>query len=561
MLAIQSMGGNAFAQSMLQGGVGEALVDCFGPAVAGVEIHGGEDAPNDDIGALGSAEGHRVSLSSDVDPAQGDRQSLEVLGHEVAHAMARGGAGETELDQPGDPGEARADATGAKFAAYVAGGMRGPAPRLQAATGGRARVHRSESAEHKDAVDGTLRRLSGSRDESLNQLGAGAKELLDPSKKIKVGSGEGVMLTPGEITAMMGDFYGAFDENGDFNPGASFHQLMNASKTELEALQKLIKDEGEGHTIVTGQWEDALKEREGKSFDYTDPKTGETKTFDQLGYLDLAARNNSHFSAETMEGTDNNMGVYSMFHEMALEEAQKLNDLQYVLSPEAYQEQLNKLRALESCGMHYLTDRHASGHSFEKAGVMDASGYNERGSAAWDWPGLAFGLDTYRGWGTTANLFVKTVHDEWNEGGLDVQNAQGDAWRAYGDGHWDDPKNDENRLRTAESVGTSWAELGAVLNGAVSKETVEQEGYGAKDTVPAWDPQNQVAAEERAEERTFAGVAPEVGWGQFAPWAGKQVDTYVVEPYNDMMNAGGQYLKDLERAMLYEFYGGVPYGY
>jgi hypothetical protein len=93
MLAIQSMGGNAFAQSMLQGGVGEALVDCFGPAVAGVEIHGGEDAPNDDIGALGSAEGHRVSLSSDVDPAQGDRQSLEVLGHEVAHAMAPGRGG------------------------------------------------------------------------------------------------------------------------------------------------------------------------------------------------------------------------------------------------------------------------------------------------------------------------------------------------------------------------------------------------------------------------------------------------------------------------------------
>ena len=77
MLAMQSMGGNAFAQSMLQTGVGDALVDCFGPAVAGVEIHGGEDAPNDDIGALGSAEGHRVSLSSDLDPAQGDRQSLQ----------------------------------------------------------------------------------------------------------------------------------------------------------------------------------------------------------------------------------------------------------------------------------------------------------------------------------------------------------------------------------------------------------------------------------------------------------------------------------------------------
>jgi hypothetical protein len=147
MLAMQSMGGNAFAQSMLQTGVGDALVDCFGPAVAGVEIHGGEDAPNDDIGALGSAEGHRVSLSSDLDPAQGDRQSLEVLGHEVAHAMAGGGSGENELDQPGDPGEARADAAGARFAAYVAGGMRGPAPRLQAATGGRAQVHRFKTEE------------------------------------------------------------------------------------------------------------------------------------------------------------------------------------------------------------------------------------------------------------------------------------------------------------------------------------------------------------------------------------------------------------------------------
>lgn len=559
MLAMQSMGGNAFAQSMLQGGVGEALVDCFGPAVAGVEIHGGEDAPNDDIGALGSAEGRRVSLSSDIDPARGDRQSLEVLGHEVAHALAGSSSGETALDQPGDPGEARADATGARFAAYVSGGMRGPAPRLHAATGGRARVQRFESSEHKDAVDGALDRLSASGDESLNSLGADAQGLLDPTKKIKVGAGDGVELTPGEITAMMGDFYGAFDENGDFNPGASFHQLMNADPEELAALKELIDREEEGEEISPGQWSNALAGRKGESFEYTDPKTGETKTFEQLGYLDLATRNNSHFSAETMEGTNNNMGAYSVFHEMALEEAQRLAD-NPECSPEN-EEALNRLRALEACGMHYLTDRHASGHNFEKKGVMDASGYNERGLASWDWPGLAWGLDAYSGWGTTANLFVKAVHDEWNEGGLDVQSAQGDAWRAYGDGHWHDSQNHDNRDRTAASVGTSWAELGAVLNGAVSKETVDQEGYGAKDTVPAWNPQNQVAAEERAEERIFAGVAAEGGWGLAAPWVDEQVDNYIVDPYNDTLEAGANAMLELERAMMYQFYGGVPYGY
>ncbi len=439
--------------------------------------------------------------------------------------------------------------------------MRGPAPKLKAATGGRARVHRYESSEHQDAVDGTLRRLSASSDPDQVETGEQAAGLLDPSKPITIGQGESaVELTPGEITALMGDFYGVYDENGVFNAGASFQQLMTASPNELKGLQGLLARERRGHEIMPGEWEKVLEGREGKTFDYTDPVTGETKTFEQLGYLDMAARNDNHFSGPTMSGTDNNMGTYTAFHEMALQEAQRLATNGANMSAEEKQAALNNLRAMESCAMHYLTDRHAGGHNFQKQGVMDASGYNETGPfSQWDWPAAASAMDAWQGEGTTANLFVKTVHDEWNAGGVEVSDGDGESWVARGDGHWNDDENEENRLRTAESVGTSWAELQSVIDGKVDPATLKETGYAAYNTVPQWSDDNQAAAEKSAEDHYFAEVAGGLGWDYGTSYGEHYFEEWVTDPIQNFKDQMSYEMWLFEQSLINQAM--YPYGF
>jgi hypothetical protein len=119
-----------------------ALEEAFGQSIAGLHVHRGADAQNRAIGACARTEGSTIFLSSTVREDLQDPQSMEVIGHEVGHALAGGGSGADQVDRPGDPGEARADAAGEGFAAYVRGGGRGRVPMLAPAHGGRAKVHR-----------------------------------------------------------------------------------------------------------------------------------------------------------------------------------------------------------------------------------------------------------------------------------------------------------------------------------------------------------------------------------------------------------------------------------
>src|SRR5262249_48366414 len=156
---------------------------------------------------------------------------------------------------------------------------------------------------------------------------------------------------PGEITALMGDHYGVFDEDGKLNVRASFDQMSKAPREEMDKLLEHVHDEQAGNAVTADDWEKAEAGRKGKKFAWTDPETGEKKEFEQLSYVDLAKRNNAHFSGRTME--EGNMGAYSELHRMALEEAQK---------PEGERD-LDKVRALEAASDHYLTDRHCGGHT------------------------------------------------------------------------------------------------------------------------------------------------------------------------------------------------------
>jgi len=427
-----------------------ALGACFDTDLSGISLSHGESVANSAIGAEAHAEGSAISLGSAIDEHGGDLHSMEVIGHEVAHALAGGGSGQTDVDQPGDPGERAANRAGAAFRGFIERG--GPAPSLEPARGGRARRHRWASGEHADSVDGAADRVAESRAASGQQVdNAVLGQMGEP-----VTLDNGVVATPGQITAMMGDHYGVFDDDGNFDPESSFEQMSHADPRETRRLQQLIEREQEGGEVTTEDWMDA---------------TTRWRPEDQDSYLDLAARNESHFSAEEMEGTDNNMGTYSHFHQMALRAAAAGNH--------------NQARAMEASAMHYLTDRHAAGHQFDRSDV---------GAAV-----EAGGPSPIRETETGQSLFVHVIHDEMNDNGVQVHDAAGASWTAMGDGHWSDESNAENRARTSESVYASYSELNAVMTGAAPAD-VTRDGLAAHNTVPQFDPEIEAAAERRAGE-------------------------------------------------------------
>jgi Domain of unknown function (DUF4157) len=427
--------------------INSVLTTAFGESLEDVSVTRGAQQFNDAIGARASAVGSQIFLNGDITESLESPDSMEIIAHEVAHAL-RPSSGAKLLSDSGDAGERQAHDAGRA----VRGGLeRGhvASGSAQAASGGEASVQRWESFEHKRSVD-----------QALTNLPAGTQ--VDPAVaaqlQAKIKLANGLEVSPGQITALMGDLYGQFDKKGKFDPKASFDQLNNGDPKEMKKLLGLLAREDAGEEIEASEWESATRNRRG----------------DSGSYLELAQRNDSHFSAPGNTGTDNNLGTYSAFHQMALEAAAKGD--------------MNTARALEASSMHYLTDRHAGGHNINKADVMAASGRD---------PG-----------GVLANMAVKTAHDDLNENGTTVANAAGDSWRAYGDGEWESKGNEENKRRTSQSVYTSWNELTQAGSGARTPEDLAKGGYAALGTVPQWDQQRQEGAEAVARNTTI----PEMLW-------------------------------------------------
>jgi hypothetical protein len=419
------------ADGPFTGEVNALLTACFGD-LTGIEASWSNEVEG--VGANATTEGTRMVFGSSVQEDVDDPFSMEVIAHEVSHALAGGGSGQTELDEAGDPGEAIAYRAGERFASFATGGT--SAPDLSPAGGGRARVHRHNSLEHKDAVDGAVDRLPETPEN------AQALALLEK----KVSLENGMELTPGQISMLMGDYFGVMrTEPGrerELDPMASWKELSTTDPEKLALLLKEIDKEASGEASA----HELNKLTDGR-------------------YASLALVNDCHFSSSTNYGTDNNVGTYEHFHALALHAAQ---------------EDENLALGLEASGMHFLTDRHAPGHLMEMRGVQEAAG----------------------GHFTTAeeNLHVKHVHDHHNAEGKVVENAEGERWTAYGDGKWATKENSDSRRQVAASVGASYRELGAVLTNETNAFTALMDGADATRTLPMYEEDHQDACEMQSHD-------------------------------------------------------------
>jgi hypothetical protein len=477
--------------------VNAMLSACFGNMIEDLPVKTGEGAKNRSIAAKAHTIGNKISLGDEISQDPRDGHSMEVIAHEVAHALAFGGSGRDIVNKPGDPGEAAAYDAGRGFRNFVESGAQGAPPKLSPAHGGLAAIHRWEAGEHADVVDNATAVLEqekthkGAIDVTSADFAATKKTMAMPIKL-----GNGLTVTPGEISAMMGDFYGVFekdkkDKNKEhFDPVASFEALNSADATEMQRILTCIRKEKT----------DVHADIENKTKTYKPTEAGKLDAITGGRLVELAKKNSAHFSSsgdETIDGhlADNNMGAYSLLHQQALVEAAKG-------TPAAKE----KARALEASAMHFLADRHASGHAIDKDKAVAASG---------------------QGNGLIGNGVARLIHNEYNDKGIDAEDASGDHWHAMGDSHWGERENKDNRFHTAKSAYNSYNELEAVLDGQKTPQQIQKDGYAAKQTVPKFDQDRQNEAEARAQELGKISVVKNNAgelWDYVTSYTGQKVE-------------------------------------
>ena len=275
-------------------------------------------------------------------------------------------------------------------------------------------IHCYESPEHEDLGDKSLDQLQDflqteegkkwAKDHGIDPAKLVKQVEADPLKKAggKITAGtravggkgkEDVKLTPGEITALSGDFYKGPDEIAS---AASQALEKEGGKNELDKLVQAIEQERKG------ELPDA------------------NKTYEQITkgrYLDLAKSNDVHFAPL-------NRVEWRRLHLQAIAEAATAKDdraLQHAL-------------LVDASGGHFLTDAYASGHLFDKGKLVAAIKLHlqahplrtENPEAQ-----LFAGIVTFSG--NADQLVLKGIHDRMNIEGFDVTNAAGMKWRTFGD--------------------------------------------------------------------------------------------------------------------------------
>lgn len=74
--------------------VNALLSQSFGQPLGDISVARGEGAKNRQISAEAHTIGRHISLGDHIKEDPGDAHSMEVIAHEVSHALAKGGSGQ-----------------------------------------------------------------------------------------------------------------------------------------------------------------------------------------------------------------------------------------------------------------------------------------------------------------------------------------------------------------------------------------------------------------------------------------------------------------------------------
>jgi len=251
-----------------------------------------------------------------------------------------------------------------------------------------------------------------------------------------------ISLSPGDIIALAGDFYGApnevpicFSSNATKTFTEAYESLVSADPSEIKKFLQGIEEEREmvmkalqngiqpsielnkkGH-IPELLWNGLLTKRTTVSLNFLDSR-----------YVRLLAHNFDHFFNEARK-------AYRIGHEVAIATAKRGGT-------EDDPKLLAKAFAQELFACHFLTDLFAAGHirtpRKEIYDFVKQSGFPEA---------VTLGV---------AGLLANAMHDEDNINGVKVRSDKHpDGWDSYGDNCYFDSNNVENALFARNAVVAS----------------------------------------------------------------------------------------------------------
>jgi Domain of unknown function (DUF4157) len=265
-------------------------------------------------------------------------------------------------------------------------------------------LRRYESPEHQDLGDASLGELAeylktpaGAAWVQKYKLNPQAMAQLpnDPflgTRKIQVGT---LQLTPGDVIALVGDFYRT--------PQA----LAGAPPHEVKDLLASMGRERRGE-LAGGK---ANAEYQAITLKYR--KESES-------YIELAKENAPHFAPLNRE-------EWKRLHTQAIEKVQQ--------PPERGRTKLDEIDEallIDAGAGHFLTDAFASGHLFNKRELETAIIVYLRQN-----PPQGGEIEAYYGLlqsqDAMTDVVLKNIHDRLNAEGVEVTNKKGMKWRTYGD--------------------------------------------------------------------------------------------------------------------------------
>ncbi|KPN92803.1 hypothetical protein [Pseudomonas nunensis] len=260
----------------------------------------------------------------------------------------------------------------------------------------------------------------------------------------------GLAPTYGQVLALGGDFYGIPDRpvSDGATPAdrlnrfiAAFDTLavLSASKVEavkilaviqkeIDAVKQAIKDGKHPHEAY-----DALGDTLSEEWNKITGGGSFVSALFPLGrYLKLAANNADHFGEWAQQ-------AYIAGHIAALQHAAAAH-------ASRDEKQLEVAYAMNAFADHFLTDLFSAGHlRVPRKALAAAVTPSDLGS-----------------------LITRFMHDEDSKFGLNVRNANGEQWHAYGDKRYFDAIDSANRLHVNAAVQLSADEVfAAYLSGTV----------------------------------------------------------------------------------------------
>lgn len=276
-------------------------------------------------------------------------------------------------------------------------------------------LRRYESFEHEALGDRYLEELrtflaTGEGGLWAQRAGFDAAELVrqmqtDPARPgQKIQLQPGLSLTPGEIIALMGDFFG------------SWQALAHASPRELRAAAQAGPDAKSSSQGILDVIDEETKQ--GRA---TAAGNAAYERITHGRYTELALHNRPHFAPE-------NKTAWRQLHEEAAGLAKAAGP-----GPDtapAFQRAL----LVDAAGGHFLTDAFAAGHLIDvlrvEAEIVRYLRANPIRPQNPEVQTVTAGLDMA---GLAEKLVLKNIHDRLNGEGFEVTNARGMRWKTYGD--------------------------------------------------------------------------------------------------------------------------------